>query len=389
MSVTDDARTDESTTLGQLDQEVPVRRPRYLAYLLTLLVIAGLTFTVVGTATVRLNPYIYDDATITAAGQALAGGKNLANYDPNINLRALRQAQINAMTAAPDVVFFGGSRWQEARSELVPGGHTVFNAYVSNDQVEDMLALTYILDKAGRLPKTMVFSLRFASLEPLSQRDTYDWKIWAPEYAAMSDRLGVTPHAYTSRLRLPQWVGMFNLPALYGRVQQIDKAPAKPTFTTDPQTNSLDIIAADGSLHWSRKSEAKFTPAFLAKAVHTDNITNGMKRPGIDPSLVDLMGKLIDWLRGKGVRVMIVQTPYHPGYWARIQSYPYVTSLYGLEATARQLAAAHGAIAGGHYDPTGYPHCVPANYTDHIHPRPPCLADMFQQLPDLVTGAPR
>jgi hypothetical protein len=388
MSVTDDARTEAAPAL---EPEPPVRRtrPRYLTYLLSVLVVAALVFTVVGFESVRLNPYIYDDATITAAGQALANGQNLANYDPNINLRALRQAQINAMAKAPDVVFFGGSRWQEARSELVPGGHTIFNAYVSNDQVEDMLALTYILDKAGRLPKTMVFSLRFASLEPLSQRDTYDWKIWAPEYAAMSERVGVTPHAYTARLPIPQWVGMFNLPALYGRVQQVNNAPAKPTFTTASQTDSLDIIASDGSLHWSRKSEAKFTPAFVAKGVDTEIVSNGMKQPGIDPSLVDLMGKLIDWLRGKGVRVMIIQTPYHPDYWARIQSYPYANSLHALEATARQLAATHDAFAGGHYDPAGYPHCVPANYVDHIHPRPPCLADMFQQLPDLVTGAAR
>jgi hypothetical protein len=125
------------------------------------------------------------------------------------------------------------------------------------------------------------------------------------------------------------------------------------------------------------------------KAVEGEVLRSGPTQPAIDPSLVDLMGRLIDWLRGKGVRVMVIQTPYHPVYWARIQSYPFAKTLHGLEAVAQDLAAKHGSIAGGHYDPAGYPHCVPANFVDHIHPRPPCLADMFQQLPDLVTGAAR
>ena len=42
-------------------------------------------------------------------------GKNFANHDPNVDLRALRAAQIRHLTTAPDVVIFGGSRWQEAR----------------------------------------------------------------------------------------------------------------------------------------------------------------------------------------------------------------------------------------------------------------------------------
>lgn len=356
-----------------------------LAYLLLALALAAALFATVGIATAQLNPYVYDDATIDRAGNALDQGQNLANYDPNIDLRALRAAEIRHLTATPDVVIFGGSRWQEAHADQVPG-HTVLNAYVSNDQVEDMLAITYLLDKAGRLPKTMVFSLRFVSLQPLADRTTYDWQNWGPEYTAMAQKLDLTPHSYIYRAPVQTWSGVFNLPALWDRAQQVHAAKTAPALIDEAQDPTRDIIAADGSLHWSKKSEAKFTKPFVDKLVEAEYVRSVNTEPSIDPSMVDMMGRLIDWLRGKGVRVMIAQTPYHPDYWNRIQGHPFARTMHGLETVANKLAADHGAIAAGNYDPAGYPHCTAAQFVDHIHPRPACLKDVFAGLPELVTG---
>ncbi len=366
--------------------DIEVTHGQLWRYLLIVLGISALVFAGVGVANSSLNPYVYDQSAIDIAGKGLAEGKNLANYDPNVDLRMLRQSQIEHMTTTPDVVIFGGSRWQEARSEIIPGGHNVFNAFVSNDQVEDMLAITNILDKAGRLPKTMVFSLRFVSLQPVADRQTYDWKQWGSQYAEMADKLGVSATSYLDRAPIQQWSGTFNMPGLFTRVQQLQTAKAAPTLTTEQQTQSLDIIAADGSLHWSKSSEAKFTKTYVDKMVDDEILRAGPTKPAIDPDLVAVMGKLIDWLHAKNVRVVIAQTPYHPDYWKRIQSYPFSKTLHGLEAVATKLAAEHGAVAENHYDPVNYPNCVPANFVDHIHPRPPCLADMFQQLPDLLSG---
>lgn len=355
-------------------------------YLLIVVGIVTAVFTSVGVGNYQLNPYAYDDEAITWAGQGLVDGKNFANYDANVDLRALRKAQIERMTSTPDIVIFGGSRWQEARSELIPG-HTVFNAFVSNDQVEDMMAIAYLLDKAGRLPKTMVLSLRFVSLQPVAERDTYDWKVWGPEYVAMAERLGISPHSYLYRAPVQQWSGTFNLPALFDRVEQLSTAKTAPMLTTEAQTDDLDIIAADGSLHYSRESESKFTKKAVDKIVENQLTRQANTQPGIDPELVEVMGKLIDWLRGKGVRVMVVQTPYHPVFWSKIQGKPFSRTLHGLETVAVDLANKHGSIAGGHYDPAGYPACTPDQFTDHIHGKSACLADMFGQLPDLVVGA--
>jgi hypothetical protein len=356
-------------------------------YSAVVLGVATALLVAVGVVNQHLNPYVYDNAAIAAAAQGLVDGKNLANYDPNIDLRSLREAQIQRMTATPDVVIFGGSRWQELRSELVPGGHSVYNAFVSNDQVEDMLAITNILDEAGRLPKTMVLSLRFVSFQAVADRDTFDWKVWQDQYADMARKLGASPVSYLRRAPVQQWSGTFSLRGLISRALQLDAAKHGPALTTASQTDDRDIIAADGSLHWSKASEAKFTRTFVDKAVDKEILAVGPTQPGIDPGEVALMGRLIDWLHTRGVRVIVAQTPYHPDYWERIQSYPFAETLHALEGVALKLQDEHGAIAENHFDPSRYVHCSPENFVDHIHPRPPCLGDLMADLPDLVTGA--
>ncbi|WP_433272590.1 hypothetical protein ACQPZF_16770 [Actinosynnema sp. CS-041913] len=364
-------------------------RGQILRHLLTILGIAALVFATVGVANARLNPYVYDGDAIDDVAQGLVQGRNFANYDPNIDLRALRAAQIRHLTTTPDIVIFGGSRWQEARSESIPGGHRVLNAFVSNDQIEDMMAITHLLDQAGRLPRTMVFSLRFVSLQPVAARRTYDWKQWEADYAEMAGKLGVTPTPYPNRAPIQQWSGTFNMGGLFGRVQQLDTAEGTPALTTATRDDHLDIIASDGSLRWSKKSDAKFTKKYVDKFVDNEILRAGPTRPAIDRDLVQVLGKLIDWLRAKNVRVVLAQTPYHPVYWQRIQSYPFAKTLHGLEAVAEEMAAKHGAIAENRFDPAPYPRCKAENFVDHIHGRYECLEDMFQRMPDLVTGARR
>src|SRR5262249_54218857 len=154
--------------------------------------ITGVVFASVGVLTTRLNPLVYDRASIVDVARATTVDQlNYANYDINFDLRALRREQIRLMAKAPDIVVFGGSRWQELHADIFPG-KTIFNAYVSNDQVEDMMAITYLLDQANRLPKTLILSERFSTFLPVRARATAnsnDWMVWLPEYRAMADRL--------------------------------------------------------------------------------------------------------------------------------------------------------------------------------------------------------
>jgi hypothetical protein len=364
------------------------RRSSFLRYLLVFGVLTALFFAAVGVGTYTLNPLVYDSGSITDLARAtVVDGKNYANYDLNIDLRAVRKEQIRLMPTAPDIVIVGGSRWQEARGDLF-GGRKVFNAFVSNDHVEDVMAITHLLDQAGKLPKTMILSERFITFLPVSQRAGYasnDWQLWAPEYKAMAAKLGIAPHSFLQSMPLQQWSGTFYYPGLVDRVQQLSKATDSPHATTDDQTQTLDILAADGSLHWSKKNKAKFTKPYVDKLVRTELQKSVSTSPAVDPELVSAMGKTIDYLRGKGVKVYIIQTPYHPDFYNAIQGKPFGIHMHHLETIAADLASQHGAIAAGTYDPAPY-HCTPAEFVDHIHPIPSCLGRVVAQVPGLLEG---
>jgi hypothetical protein len=366
----------------------PPTTGRYIRYLIVLFVVAAVGFIGVGVTSARLNPLVYDhDALVAVARATVVEGKNYANYDPNIDLRALRREQIKLLPRTPDVVVFGGSRWQEFHADLLPGKY-VFNAYVSNDQVEDMMAVTYLLDQAGRLPKTLILSERFSTFLPVKARaaaNSNDWQVWAPEYQAMAAKLGLDTNSLLDTVPIQRWSGMFYGPAVWDRMEQMRKAGATPHATSDTQTATLDVLGADGSLYWSKANRDKFTPAFVDKLVKAELRRTVNTTPGIDPALVEAMGKTIDYLRSKGVQVYLIQTPYRPDYYAAIQGKPFGNHMHHLETIAVDTATAHGAIAAGTYDPAPFG-CTNAEFIDHIHPVPSCLGKVMRQMPELMKG---
>lgn len=367
-----------------MSSTVELPRATYARYLLVALAVIVAILVGAGSATSALNPLVYRQQSIAQVAQDMVDGKNYANYDPNVDFRSLRREQIRRMRTTPDVVIFGGSRWQEAHADLIPG-KTVFNAYVSNDQLEDMMAIAYLLDEAGRLPKTLILSERFITFQPLAQRDTYDWLVWAPEYRAMAARLGITPYSRLATLPIKRWTGLFYLPALFDRVQQVGTSPHAPYATSAAKTDDLDVLSADGSLQWSRRSDARYTKPFVDKLVKSQLAKLAGTAPAVEPRLVDELGKTIDFLRAKGVRVVMVQTPYHPAFYAGIQGKPFLGALNRLQSVADEMSRRHGAVSAGGFDPATFG-CTPDQFIDEVHPKPSCLGAVLRAVPGLVQG---
>lgn len=361
------------------------RKSAYRRYLIAVLIV-GLLMTIgVGAGNYVLNPLSYDRAYISDVARILDSGRGFANYDPNINWRALRREQIRQMTSTPDIVILGGSRWWEAHADQFPG-RTLFNSWVSNDEAEDALALTYLLDQAGRLPKTMILSLRFISFQPPPQRDTPEWQEWAPEYSAMARKLGLSPHPLPQNVPVKQWSGLLYLPGLYDRTVQVSQVPETPGATDRTQLDKLDVIAPDGSVHWSRAHEAKYTKANTDAAVRRELRSIGQTAPAIDLSLVDMLGKAIGYLRDKGVNVLLLQTPYHPDFYRAVQARPFGQLLRRLEHIGDDLASRYGVRSVGGYDPTNVG-CTANEFIDQIHPRPGCLTKVLRLIPPSALGS--
>jgi hypothetical protein len=86
--------------------------------------------------------------------------------------------------------------------------------------------------------------------------------------------------------------------------------------------------------------------------------------------------------------VIVAQAPLSPAFYAGIQGMPFLRTLNGLEAVARQMQDQHGAVAFGTYDPARWScTATAANFIDFIHPRPPCMAKVMKELSGVIDGA--
>jgi hypothetical protein len=349
-------------------------------YVVLLTALVATVFAGIGLGNYLLNPLDYSEQYTHQVAQTLVNGQNFANYDPNINIRALRAEQIRLMKTTPDVVALGGSRWQEARADLLPGSRTFFNAHVHNDYTEDSLALVELLYEAGRLPRTMVLSERFATFEPLSQRDSGDWLAWAPEYRRMAQRLGLTPDPLLQTLPTAQVSGLFSAPGLFDRVRQVVVKKHAPQATTATQMSDLDVFAADGSLHWSAQSLAAYGGGFLENNIQSQLALLENTAPIVDPGMVAAMSKLIVFLQSKGVQVVMALTPYQPDFYARVQGHPYARSLHQIETVAEGWSRQYGVPLIGNYDGAQLG-CRPTQFRDILHPTADCLAHVMSQIP--------
>jgi hypothetical protein len=318
-----------------------------------------------------LNPLIYNPSQQVAAAIALSEGHSIAVPDSNLDWRDLRRENILRLSQTPDVVIFGGSRWQEASSEVAPG-QKVYDAFVSNDHFEDMMAMAELLFETHRLPKTLILSVRFSTFEYLDRRDSGWWKSFGPEYRRMADRLNVEPHSMIDTVPVGKWLNLLSLDALLGKLRQYSQLHTLWRTTDSLSDPDLDIVGPDGALRFSDRHLMMATLDYARENAATMAALHRRTRLQVDPVLVGQLGKLIVFLKRQGVRVVFAQTPFHPAYFRAIQGSPYYEDLQHIDAELNRVASAGGADVIGSFD-AAREGCSEADYRDFNHARLQCL----------------
>lgn len=349
--------------------------------LLIFVAVALLALLAVAGANYLLNPVIYSSSHLRSIASRLNSGGNYAIHSPNINWRALRREHIRIMTTTPDVLLAGGSDWQEASADLAPG-RSFYNAHVHADFIEDSFAITYLLEDSGRMPETLILGIGHLAFQPLDRRVYTDWLEWVPEYRAMADKLQIEPHSRLETLRTEHWQALFSLRELKQGLERQRRRSGRAGPTDLNETDSLDIIAADGSLIWSRASKARFTPAYardlsmrmLSKLPAVDD-----QEPQVDPALVEATDRLIAHLKASGVDVVLVLAPFNPDYYDAARRLPFGRTLDEVESIARRLGEKHGVAVAGSLDPHEAG-CTADQFNDSHHPKHACLQQVFRQI---------
>ncbi len=337
-------------------------------------------FGAVAVANYNFNPLMYSSSSNRKVASYLSQGLNYQIFDPNLDWRLLRREQISQMNKTPDVIVFGGSRWQEATSNLVKG-KSFYNATIHNDYFEDMLAFSKILLDAKRLPKTLMLSIRFDTFTPIEKRSSDLWLTFLPEAQSMAKQLDIVTPSW-KRFNSEYWTSLFSIEALKQQIEFRLNTSLRPGLTQNLMSEELDLIRSDGGLVWSEKHQKLFTFDSALNDAKNQFDKDKVKRLEFDPIAVAGLGKLIDFLHSQGVRVVLAQTPFYPTYYSSIIKTPYGKDLQRIEAEIYRLAKEHNALVAGSFDPQKVG-CPASTYIDFNHAHEDCLLKVFEAIPGL------
>ena len=339
---------------------------------------AVVLLTLIAAINYGLNPLIYSRPDMVAVAQVLMAGKNVRVSDSNIDWRGIRREHIAQMRTTPDVIVFGGSRWQEATGDSLPG-YSMYTAFAQNDHLEDMMGLAQLLDQHGRLPRTLVLSVRFATFEQLEKRVAWWWKMLAPEYLEMGKRLGVRTRPWHEWLPVEKWSGLLSLDLLIAKARRYVTQGLHWEPTDQLDDEEFDIVGTDGALRFSRQRLRKESGDNAERSAVAKGLKDGRTRLTIDQNLVAQLPPLLDFLKERGVRVVFAQTPFHPAYYDQIEGTAYHHDLTQIESELRSIARQAGLQVIGSFDAATVG-CKPSQFRDFNHGDSNCLQRILAQV---------
>ncbi|HXD76383.1 MAG TPA: hypothetical protein VN616_01175 [Puia sp.] len=266
----------------------------------------------VGTIVVLVN-YFVDPGNIFCgrdyvkriAGILLTGHNvdNLGNYDE----RELQEQIISRLPYRPDVVVLGSSRIMELGSDFFPG-KKVLNCGVSHGNINDLVAITGLLDSMHKMPAEMVINV-----DPhlICQGGTSEWQTLRPYYDHMAARLHLPADGSRGSLVMEKMsalcsFGYFEKSLNFishhrsGGFRDVGKAQPR-TYGRYP----------DGTISYPGSYCDPDTMNVASDAL----VIGGKEVVTLDQAKANRLSKLVDYLQSRGVKVLFVMLPYHKEYY--------------------------------------------------------------------------
>jgi hypothetical protein len=328
------------------------------------------------------GPEMYANDGLVPAVKAFEQGQNYAVFDLNLNIRRMRELRVAGLTETPDVVLLGASHWQEAHSDLLKG-MTLYNSHIHRDFWEDLLGMIQIWSENHRLPKRMIISIRDNQFRPIATRPDYLWEPGIANYRIMADTLGVQKESYWISLPYQRIRQLLSISILFDNVTRWYNSDVRPYATSERQLEILDTLLPDGSIVWSKKHMAFFSPERMKKEALSLADLRRNDPPQVEARGVDAFEKLLDYLKAQGVTVYLVQPPFNPIYYDNLQGSTYFEGLKKVDALTHAIAARHGLKMIGGFNPHKVG-CTPDMYIDAEHSNPNCLKKIFDEFSEIV-----
>jgi hypothetical protein len=266
---------------------------------------------------VSASNYFIDPANIFSSKEYTGGiaailseGHNVDNIS-NYNERLLEEQIIIRLKQTPDIVVLGSSRIMEVGSDFFPE-KKVLNCGVSHANINDLVALTGLLDSLGRLPHEMLINV---DVGLISKKSTVEWQSLSVYHDYFLRKIPAGDNLFNESEGSNEFKKLYSLISFdYFKesLSFITSGSTKKYYDISQQKPVLHGRFSDGTICYS----AKYLYPDTVKVAHDAAITafkEGLSGP--DTIKITLLNSLIDFLQAKKIKIEFVMLPYHFAYY--------------------------------------------------------------------------
>lgn len=318
-----------------------------------------------------VDSYAYLRVTYDRIGEQMAvNSMNVVGLEESdFNDRNLLLACLKQQNDAKEVIVAGSSRVMNFDHTMF-GTDSFYNTGLSESTVYDLLAVTGILEQNGHLPDKMIIGVDAFLFNACHNNDR--WMELEDYVFYMEDKLegagysvNRTENASGSAAwqeRAPQintgrdnskWLSLdyfrYNITLLF------DNKRFQVGYIRDWETEQY-LKHYDGSIAYQRslrEVDVKDVEALTKQTIEERVVYRMTDFKEIDEQSMALFDSLIDYLRSRGVEVILYLPPYSPIVYNYIESDPEYQITFRIEERIVQMASDKHIALYGSYDPAG------------------------------------
>ena len=321
-----------------------------------------------------VDSYAYLRVTYDEIGrQMVVNSMNVTGLEESdFNDRSLLLACLKQQEERKELIVAGSSRVMNFDHTMF-GTDSFYNTGLSESTIYDLLAVTGILAKRGQLPEKMIIGAdaflfnnshnneRWKDLEDYvfymeGLLDEYAADAANGQTAAVDDATGKTHKktagADTGRQH-SKWLSLdyfrYNITLLPEHKRFL------VDYTKDWETEQY-LKHYDGSIAYQkslREVAVEDVEELTRQSIDEHVVYRMTDFHQIDEESMELLDRLIGYLQGQGVEVMLYLPPYSPMMYNYIESEEQYQITFQIEERIRQMASENGAPLYGSYDPEG------------------------------------
>lgn len=284
------------------------------------------------------------------AAKIMANGGNVTNLQ-NMDDRQLIREYAELRTQPVDVLVLGSSRSMQVTKELT-GVDNTFCAGVTGADLRDTISAYVLFREKGLLPKTVILCAEYWFLS----QGNLESRAMTEGYETFCAERGHIPFRITSRTKAAI-KELFSFAYFQSSIDYLlDQRAALKLESVSDADNIYATRRADGSYSYEesyRNRPVEDVDGDAYNAVMFGN-TTAYYFDGVHAEMCRQLEDFIAMMQEDGVEVVVQLAPYHPLYYAHMETSPTYTEILATEGYFYTLELTHGVQCYGGYNPADF-----------------------------------